>query len=119
MTRNIRSAKAAGTWMERITAEFLAARLEDDRIERRTRNGSKDRGDITGVRTPLGGRVVIECKNTVRLDLPGWLREAEAERGNDRRGARREVLRSHREAARAASVRVRPVTGLLDLLETP
>lgn len=81
--RNRRSAKAAGTWMERTTADFLAVRLSDDRIERRTKNGANDRGDITGVKTIQGGRVVIECKNTTRLDLPGWLREAETERGND------------------------------------
>ena len=81
--RNLRSAKAAGTWMERITAEFLAFRLADDRIERRTKNGSKDRGDITGVKTLQGGRVVIECKNTARDNLPGWIAEAEVERGND------------------------------------
>lgn len=81
--RNHRSAKAAGTWMERITAEFLSLRLADDRIERRTKSGAKDRGDITGVKTIRGGRVVIECKNTTRLDLPGWMREAEVERGND------------------------------------
>lgn len=81
--RNRKSAKAAGTWMERITAEFLAFRLADDRIERRSKNGAQDRGDITGVKTIRGGRVVIECKNTTRLDLPGWLREAEVERGND------------------------------------
>lgn len=83
MARSRAAARDAGTWMERITAEFLSFRLADDRIERRTRNGTKDRGDISGVRTPMGGRVVIECKNTARLDLPGWLREAEAERGND------------------------------------
>lgn len=69
--------------MERIVAEFLAFRLADDRIERRAKNGNKDRGDITGVKTIRGGRVVIECKNTARLELPAWLREAEAERGND------------------------------------
>lgn len=83
MTRSRAAARDAGTWMERIVAEFLSFRLADDRIERRARNGAKDRGDISGVRTPMGGRVIIECKNTVRLDLPGWLREAEAERGND------------------------------------
>jgi hypothetical protein len=83
VTRNRASAKAAGSMMERITAEFLAFRLADDRIERRTRNGSKDRGDITGVKTVTGGRVVIECKNTARDNLPGWIREAEVERGND------------------------------------
>lgn len=69
--------------MERITAEFLAERLTDDRIERRTKNGSKDRGDITGVRTIGGGRVVIECKNESRDRLPAWIAEAEVERGND------------------------------------
>lgn len=81
--RNLRSAKAAGSWMERVVAEFLAFRLADDRIERRTKNGSKDRGDITGVKTIRGGRVVIECKNVKTLALPAWLREAEVERGND------------------------------------
>lgn len=83
MTRNRASAKAAGAMMERIVAEFLAFRLADDRIERRTKNGSKDRGDITGVKTIGGGRVVIECKNTARDNLPGWIAEAEVERGND------------------------------------
>ena len=44
--------------------------------------GAKDRGDIGGVRH-LGARVVVECKNTSRLDVGTWLREAEVERGND------------------------------------
>jgi hypothetical protein len=77
------SARSAGTRFERIVADYLATRLRDDRIDRRAKTGAKDRGDIGGVRTPLGGRVVIECKDTTRLDLPGWLREAEVERGND------------------------------------
>lgn len=81
--RNRRSAKAAGSRMETLVAEFLAFRLADDSIERRTKNGSKDRGDITGVKTIRGGRVVIEVKDTSRDNLPGWLREAEIERGND------------------------------------
>lgn len=83
MTRNRASAKKAGTAFENQVAEFLSFRLADDRIERRTRNGAKDRGDITGVRTIQGGRVVIECKNTSRDNLPAWIREAEVERGND------------------------------------
>lgn len=83
MTRNRASAKKAGSAMESLVANFLAYRLADDRIERRTKNGSKDRGDISGVRIP-GGRVVIEVKNvSSKTDLPGWLREAETERGND------------------------------------
>ena len=81
--RSLTTAKAAGSWMEKIVAEFLAQSLADDRIERRTKNGSKDRGDITGVKTIRGGRVVIECKNTATMSLPQWLREAETERGND------------------------------------
>jgi hypothetical protein len=84
MTRNRASAKKAGSLMESLVANFLAFRLADDRIERRTKNGSKDRGDITGVRMIGGGRVVIEVKNvSSKIDLPGWLREAEVERGND------------------------------------
>lgn len=83
MTRTRASAKAAGTRFETTVATFLAARLDDDRIERRAKSGAKDRGDISGVRTPFGGRVVIECKDTNRNNLPGWIREAEIERGND------------------------------------
>ncbi|PNW10897.1 hypothetical protein C1632_02600 [Microbacterium testaceum] len=81
--RSRASAKDAGTRFERSIADFLKIRLDDDRIDRRAKTGSKDRGDIGGVRTPLGGRVVIECKDTARVDLPGWLRQAEVERGND------------------------------------
>ena len=83
VTRNRKSARDAGTRFESDTAKFLAERLDDDRIERRTRNGAKDRGDIAGVRTVTGERVVIECKNTSRDNLPAWIREAEQERVND------------------------------------
>lgn len=83
MTRNRASARAAGTRFETLVVEFLSFRLADDRIERRSKNGAKDRGDVTGVRTIRGGRVVIECKDTARDNLPGWIREAEIERGND------------------------------------
>jgi hypothetical protein len=81
--RNRRSAKKAGSSFETLIAGYLAIKLGDDRIERRTRNGAKDRGDIAGVRTVRGGRVVIECKNVTSIALPAWLREAEVERGND------------------------------------
>lgn len=81
--RNRASAKKAGAAMERIVADWLSERLADDRIDRRVKRGSLDRGDISGVRIP-GGRVVIEVKNvSSKIDLPGWLREAEVERGND------------------------------------
>lgn len=83
MTRTRASAKAAGTRFESTVANFLAFRLADDRIERRAKSGAKDRGDIGGVRTLRAGRVVIECKDTARDNLPAWIREAEVERGND------------------------------------
>lgn len=81
--RNRKSARDAGARFERVQADWLADRLGDDRIVRRVRNGAKDHGDISGVRTIRGGRVVIELKDTSVLALPAWLREAEVERGND------------------------------------
>jgi hypothetical protein len=83
MVRSRRSAKAAGTMFENHVAWFLADALDDDRIERRARNGSKDRGDVSGVRTVTGQRVVIECKDVRAMSLSGWVDEAEVERGND------------------------------------
>lgn len=81
--RNRKSAKKAGSSFERAQADWLRERLGDDTIDRRIRGGAKDKGDIAGVKTIRGGRVVIECKNAARVDLPGWLREAEQERIND------------------------------------
>ncbi|WP_433660777.1 hypothetical protein ACQPW1_00360 [Nocardia sp. CA-128927] len=81
--RNRRSAKAAGTRHESATAEYLAEHV-DDRIERRAKNGRRDRGDLSSVRAPGGGRLVGECKDYGGRLLPGqWLAEAEIERGND------------------------------------
>lgn len=81
MGRSRASARAAGTWLERVTADCLNA-LVDDRIDRRVKTGAKDKGDIGGVRH-MGGRVVIECKNEVTLKLGTWVNEADIERGND------------------------------------
>lgn len=81
MTRNRASAKKAGTTFERQVADYLAQHV-DDRIDRRAKTGSKDRGDIAGVRI-WGQRLVLECKNTTRLNLAGWMNQAEIERGND------------------------------------
>lgn len=82
MSRTRASAKAAGARFERQVADYLAAVLDDDRIDRRVKGGSKDRGDIAGLRH-MGGRIVIECKDCATLSLPQWAREAEIERGND------------------------------------
>ena len=82
MTRNRASAKKAGSSFETLIASYLAEHF-DDRVERRVKNGTKDRGDISGVKTIRGGRVVLECKNQARDNLPAWLREADIERAND------------------------------------
>ena len=81
MTRTRASAKKAGSTFERTTADYLAV-VVDDRIDRRVKNGAKDRGDIGGVRIH-GQRVVLECKNTAKTSLGPWATETEIERGND------------------------------------
>jgi len=81
MTRSRASAKKAGSSFERSTADYLAA-VVDDRIDRRVKNGAKDRGDVGGVRIH-GKRIVLECKNTAKTNLGTWANEAEIERGND------------------------------------
>lgn len=82
MSRTRASAKAAGASFERSLADWLAKHV-DDRIDRRVKNGAKDRGDIGGLRH-MGGRVVIECKDYGgRLMSGPWIQEAEVERGND------------------------------------
>ena len=72
-----------GTRLERAVADYLAAALSDDRVDRMPLHGKGDRGDIAGVRTLLWERVTIECKAHNRLDLSGWWREVEAEKGNN------------------------------------
>lgn len=81
MTRNRRSAKAAGVRFERVVADYLAEELADDRIDRAPKAGAKDKGDIANVR--MGShKVVIECKDVARMDLPKWTREALVEAEN-------------------------------------
>lgn len=75
MSRNRRSAKAAGARFEKLVADFLGT-------ERRAKAGKNDAGDIAGVKAG-DERVVLECKDCTRLDLPGWWREVEREAGND------------------------------------
>lgn len=82
MTRSRASAKQAGTRFETSIATYLAAALNDDRIERRARTGAADRGDVGGVRLH-GHRVVIECKDVRTLALPEWTNEARKQAGND------------------------------------
>jgi hypothetical protein len=70
-----------GTAFERQVANFLAAELGDDRIDRRART-YPDKGDIGGVRAgPY--RVAVECKSVQRFALSEWLLEADAEASAD------------------------------------
>ena len=81
MARTRRSAKAAGARFERVVADYLAEGLADDRIDRAPKAGAKDKGDIANVR--MGDhKIVIECKDVARVDLPKWVREAHVEAGN-------------------------------------
>lgn len=82
MTRNRASAKKAGSSFERLVADYLSSRLENDAIDRQVKTGRADKGDIRGVKTIRGTAVVIECKNTSRDNLPLWIREAQIEAGN-------------------------------------
>lgn len=75
-------ARQKGTLLETLTVNFLRGRLGDDRVMRMPLHGNRDRGDIAGIRTVLGERVVVEVKNHARLDLGTWLRQAAVERGN-------------------------------------
>lgn len=81
MSRSRASAKAAGSKFERDIADILAQHV-DDRIDRRVKTGSKDKGDIAGLRVH-DQRVVIEAKNCSKISLGTWMAEAEVEREND------------------------------------
>lgn len=81
MTRSRASARAAGTRFERQVADYLKTHVSEF-IDRRVKTGAKDKGDIANVRAH-GQRVVVECKDVARLNLAGWVTEADIERGND------------------------------------
>ncbi|GLB62687.1 hypothetical protein NCCP2495_05650 [Dietzia sp. NCCP-2495] len=83
MSRSRSSAKAAGSRMERMVADCLSHHV-DDRVDRRVKTGAADKGDIGGLRTHTGKRVVVEVKDYGGRYLIGpWLDEAETERIND------------------------------------
>lgn len=81
MARSRRSARDAGARFERQIADYLAAALDDDRVDRMVRRGADDRGDISGIRIH-GKPLAVECKNVSRLNLPEWVDEAHREAGN-------------------------------------
>ncbi len=114
MARNRASAKKAGTSFERLIANYLAEHV-DDRIDRRVKTGSMDRGDIAGLRH-LGGRIVIECKNTTRTNLGVWATETEIERGNDDALAGVIIHKRHGKGAAADQWVTMPLSELVAIL---
>ena len=84
MARSRATAKAAGARFERLIADGLAEALEDTRIDRKVKTGSKDKGDIANVRHPTGANLVIECKDRGgQFYAAEWVAETEVERVND------------------------------------
>ena len=83
MPRNRASAKKAGTTFEQNVCDYLRCVLGDDRIERRAKRGTRDAGDVAGLRIPEGA-VVMECKDERNPRPWGYLVEAERERANAR-----------------------------------
>ena len=71
-----------GNGFAQDVADYLAEVLGDERIERRVNHGNKDRGDIAGLYI-RGKRTAVECKCCKKMDLSGWIGEAEDERAND------------------------------------
>lgn len=82
MTRSRATAKAAGARFERAMADYLRDTVSEW-IDRRTKAGARDLGDLANLRAPSGGRIVAECKDTARINLAGWAAETETERRND------------------------------------
>lgn len=68
--------KQKGTAAETAVVRYLQCNGYPD-VERRTMSGIHDKGDIAGLRS-----VVIEVKDHSRMDLAGWVAEAETERVN-------------------------------------
>lgn len=71
------AAKKKGTAAESAVVNYLRG-AGFTQAERRSLNGSKDRGDVAGI-----PGVVLEVKNCARQDLAAWVQEAELERDND------------------------------------
>ena len=76
--------KAKGSGFESQGVSFLRERLGQEQIERRALHGSKDMGDIFGLRAH-GREGVVECKSYKRYgpaDVERWRRQTIDEREN-------------------------------------
>lgn len=76
--------KALGTDYETANVVYARERTGDGRIERRAMHGSRDMGDVYGIRAH-GHEGIMECKRVERLSdglLDKFKAQALAERGN-------------------------------------
>jgi hypothetical protein len=79
MGRSRAAAKAAGSRMERETADCLKEHVSRF-IDRKVKTGSKDQGDIANLETTGHSPIAVECKDVATLSLGTWVNEAETER---------------------------------------
>jgi len=76
--------KTLGTDYETANVVYARERTGDERIERRAMHGSRDMGDVYGIRAH-GHEGIMECKRVERLSdglLDKFKAQALAERGN-------------------------------------
>lgn len=81
MTRSRKTARAAGTSFATWLVEYWRKAFGTRTIERRALTGRKDEGDIAGLNCHLGP-IAVEVKNHNRIDLAGWIQEAQIEASN-------------------------------------
>lgn len=81
MSRSRASARKAGSSYERLIADYLRDNW-DDRVDRRVKTGSLDKGDIANFRVN-GHRIVLECKNEIKYAFSNAVNEAQTEAVND------------------------------------
>ena len=101
-------AKEKGTRFESAVCSYLRERLDDDRIERRALHGSRDMGDLFGIRAH-GFEGIAECKShkSVTPTLVSlWREEALEERGNADAGFVLLVIDVYRSALKRSEVHV-------------
>lgn len=67
--------------MARMMADYFRDALADEHIDKQPLTGAIDLGDIKGVRIH-GQKIAVEVKDVVKMNLAGWAKEAEIERGN-------------------------------------
>lgn len=81
MSRNRKSAKAAGARFNRLIVDGLRNALQDPNIQVAPSWGSLDKGDVVNFRID-GHDIVIETKDVTTLSLPEGVTEAKVEAKN-------------------------------------